>query len=282
MKTQINLGKLIAAVAFVGVVLGTSTTANAGRGGSAARISNAVATGSVDAIIAEVERAERRVCGECIGVVMDLLDHDRVEVREVAAWWFARRPALKTQLTETSYADLVGDDSRLVRNAADILGEFRHPQAVDALTAAVSRTDVTAEARVHIVRALGNIGHVSANPGIEAAMSDSDAAVRAEAAAQWLEIRGQQGAAPVVALIDDADTLVRRKAAAVVGGLREASARVALEAQLTDSDAVVRRNAAWALGRIGDSASRTALEAAAQDSSGLVRATARVALGLLD
>jgi hypothetical protein len=31
--------------------------------------------------------------------VLDLIDHDRYELREAAAWWIARRPVLKTQLT---------------------------------------------------------------------------------------------------------------------------------------------------------------------------------------
>jgi HEAT repeat protein len=281
MTTHKQLGTLIAAVLFAGIALGP-TSAFAGRGGSAAKIRAAANTGSVDAILAEVERAERRVCGECIGVVMDLLDNDRAEVRQVAAWWFARRPALKDELTARSIADLSGNDARLARNAADILGEFHHPGAVPALNAAVTRTDLTPEARVRIVHALGTIGHPSGNAGLQAAMADSDASVRAEAAAQWLEIRGQQGAAPVAPLVDDSDAMVRRKATAVVGGLREASARASLEARLaTDTDPVVRRNAAWALGRIGDRASRPALEAAQQDASSLVRATARAAIALL-
>jgi HEAT repeat protein len=267
------------AAAVASLVTFSGGTAEAGRGGSASRIQNAVATGSVDAIIAELERAERLICDACTPTVLDLIDHDRYELREAAAWWIARRPVLKTQLTERSVADLQGSDSRLARNAADVLGTFRHPQAVPALAAAVVRTDLSAEARMAAARALGTIGHRNANAGLTAAMSDSDATVRFAAATSWLQIRKQAAAGPVVGLIADNDATVRAKAAGVVGELRDASARQALEAALAgDADPNVRRNAAWALGRIKDSASRAVLTAATTDPSSLVRQTAKAAL----
>jgi HEAT repeat protein len=279
MRTMKQLFLAAAVAATLGLGGGT---AEAGRGGSAARIQNAVATGSVDAIIAELERAERLICDACTPTVLDLLDNDRYELREAAAWWIARRPVLKTQLTERSIADLSGSDSRLARNAADILGTFRHPQAIPALAAAVVRSDLSAEARMAAARALGTIGHRNANTALTAAMNDSDASVRFAAATSWLQVRKQTSAAPVIGLIDDADATVRAKAAGVVGELRDAGGRLALEAAVTgDADPNVRRNAAWALGRIGDEASRAALTAATTDSSSLVRQTAKVALASL-
>lgn len=273
------MNKLTQFFAVAALIVGVSGTADAGRGGSYARIQNAINTTSTDAIIAELERAERLICDACIAPVMGLLDDDRYEIREAAAWWFARRPVVKAMLTERSIEELAGSDAEAARNAADILGTFRHPVAIDALTAAVARTDLSAEARQHAVRALGTIGHPRGAAGIEDALDDADAAVRAEALVAWAAIRGQTGAAPAVALIADEDATVRAKAAAVVGQLREATGRAALEAQLgSDPDPVVRRNAAWALGRIGDAASRAALEAASNDESSLVRMTARAAI----
>lgn len=270
---------LLTTITASALVLGAIQVAEAGRGGSWSRIQNAVNTGSQDAIIAEIERAERLICGGCISTVMDLLDDERYEVREAAAWWFARRPAQKAELNLSGLAALDGNDSIAARNAADMLGAFEHPQAVEALTRAATRTDLSAEARQHAVRALGTIGHDSANLGLEAAMADSDATVRREALNAWIQIRTQRTASPAIALIADSDVLVRRKAAAVVGRLVEADARISLEAQLrADDDAQVRRNAAWALGRIGDASSRAALEAAAADPSSIVRMTARAAL----
>jgi HEAT repeat protein len=266
----------LAAAAALAVV---PTTALAGRGGSAARIRAAQQAGSVDAIIAEVERTEKLVCGGCIDVVMDLLDHDRYEVRQVAAWWFAKRPALALEVRARSYDDLRGSDARLVRNAADFLGTQRTKDAVPALATAAARRDLAPEARLAVVRALGTIAHTSANSALTAAMADPDAGVRAAALTGWLGVLGQRGAAPVVGLVADGDAGVRAKAAAVIGNLREAGGRAALEAAVTgDADPVVRRNAAWALGRIGSTASRAALETASRDTSPLVASTARAAL----
>ena len=261
------------------LVLGFASPADAGRGGSASRITTAAATGSVDAIVAEVERAERLPCDACVPVVMDLLDHDRYEVREVAGWWFARRANLRTELATRATADLAGGDSRLARNGADLLGSFMHPSAIPALTAAVGRTQLTAEARLAAVRALGMIGHPRGQAALTTALADSDASVRLQAVVSWTQLRGQRAAAPVVALITDGDARVRAAAAGTVGTVRDASGRAALETALaSDSDANVRRNAAWALGQIGDPASRAALTAAGSDASTLVRSTARAAL----
>jgi len=271
-------------VATTVAVLAMGSIAQAGRGGSAARIQNAINTNSVDAIIAEIERSEKLICDACIAPVMGLLDDDRYAVREAAAWWFAKRPVMKSALRDQSILDLEGSDSRMARNAADVLGTFRHPEAVDALSAAAVRSDLSSEARAHAVRALGTIGVLAGNDALESAMTDTDSTVRFEALTAWIAIRGQADAgAAVVGLVDDADATVRAKAAAVVGELRDTTGRVALEQQLaSDDDPMVRRNAAWALGRIGDRGSLSVLETASDDPSSLVRLTARAAIYQLD
>jgi HEAT repeat protein len=275
--------KTFLALATAAVLLGTAGHAQAGRGGSHSRIQNAIRTGSVEVIIAEVERAERLICSSaCIETMMSLLEDSRYEVREVAGWWFARRPAQKRELRERSLAELQGSDSTSARNAADVLGAFRDATSVTALATAAQRQDLSAEARQAAVRALGLIRKADASPALAAAMRDGDARVRLEAATAWYLITGQAGAEPVVALLGDADVEVRRKAASVVGGLREAAGRAALEQRLaSDEDTLVRRHSAWALGQIGDPASRAALQAAEGDASSLVRSTARVALRAL-
>lgn len=277
--TTISQLKTILTVAFCSaLIIGTASVAEAGTGGSNGRIQSAINTGSTTAIVAELERAERLVCAACIDTVMDLLDHSEYEVREAAAWWFARRPAQKKELTERSLAHLIGKDSTQARNAADILGAFQSPASVPALAQAASRTDLSAEARRHAVRALGLTKVKAANPALAAAMSDSDAGVRFEAVSAWLRVPRQTDAAPVAARLSDTDALVRRTAAAVVGNLRDASSRTSLEALLGDSDSTVRTRAAWALGQIGDLASVSALRAATEDSSPLVRSAARAAI----
>jgi HEAT repeat protein len=271
--------KPILTFAALALVIGASAPAIAGKGGSAARIQNAVASGSEDAIIAEIERAERLVCPACVEPVMELLDHPSYAVRDAAAWWIARRPAQRREVAELAYARLQMDDSVLARNAADILGAFRHPEAIPALAQAAQSSTLSAEARTHAVRAIGDIGHDRGNEILAAAMVDGSSDVRYQAVRSWRSIRWQAQAEPVAALVDDDDVRVRREAASVVGAMREGAARAALERQVvSDPDPAVRRNAAWALGRIGDPASRDALRAATSDASPLVRRTAEVAL----
>ena len=99
MTTSTRTSHILAA-AIAGVLALGAGTAQAGRGGSAARINDAIASGSADAIIAEVERAERLTCPACVEPLMELLESPRYELREVAAWWFARRPVIKAQLSQ--------------------------------------------------------------------------------------------------------------------------------------------------------------------------------------
>jgi HEAT repeat protein len=270
----------IAVAAFTCALAAAAPDALAGRGGSFAKIRSATEHGSPDAIVAELERAENIPCtSECMSFVLDLLDHDSYAVRDAAAWWFARRPAQRSEVSERALARLASGDSPEVRSAADALARVGHPRVVPDLAVALGRSGLTDEARAHTVRALGKIGHASANPALAAAMADASPAVRREAVQAWSGILRQSGADPVVALVSDRDVSVRRAAAQVVGRFRAAGARGALEELVTsDPDPAVRRNAAWALGRIGDAASRTALTAATGDASSLVRMTARAAL----
>jgi HEAT repeat protein len=270
----------ILSVSLAALVALASAAADAGRGGSFAKIRSAAQRGGIDAIVAELERAEDIPCSSaCMSFVIELTGHADYRVREAAAWWLARRPAQRAELAEASEAALVAGDATAVRDAADVLGTFAHRSAVAPLAAAYARSGLPVEARVAIVRALGRIAHPSGNPALGQAMADGDAAVRRAAVVAWRGVLRQKGAAPVAGLIADGDAAVRREAASVVGMFREASARAALEAAATgDADPMVRRNAAWALGRIGDLASRDALTAASADPSPLVRMTARAAL----
>ncbi|HEY5951162.1 MAG TPA: HEAT repeat domain-containing protein [Kofleriaceae bacterium] len=274
-----NISTKIAAVAFV---LLAGAPAFAGRGGSAGKIAAAVNSGSVDAIVAEVERAEGLVCPDCMGTMMNLLEDNRFAVREVAAWWFAKRPGAKEQLATQFKAELSKAGSIDVRNAADFLGRVRQFDALPQLRIAIARTDLSAEAKLAIVRAVGYMAHLDGNSVLLTAMNDSDASVRAAAVSAWREILGQLDVKPLVAKLGDSDARVRAAAATVIGVYGEPSARVMLEQLVTtDTDAFVRRNSAWALGQIGSADSAVALRTAANDSSGIVRGYASAALATL-
>lgn len=273
-----NIGTKLAAVAFVLL----ASPAFAGKGGGAKQIQSAIQSRSVDAIIAEVERAEGLACGECVQLVTNLTEDDRYQVREVAAWWFAKRPAMAKMLAEGFVQDLGDGNSIAVRNAADFLGATVTFTALPNLRTAITRTDLDADAKLALVRAVKVLAHKDGNFVLLTAMGDTDAQVRAAAANAWREIRGQTSASPVVALLADGDATVRAEAATVVGAMLEATARPSLEQLLaTDASPIVRRNAAWALGKLGQSASRDVLSAATNDTSGLVRMTARAALATL-
>lgn len=275
-----NIGIKIAAVALALAL--APAVAFAGRGGSAARIDAAVSSGSVDAIIAELERTEGLMCEACVHSVTNLTEDSRFAVREVAAWWFARRQALKDVLAGQFVAELPTGDTIKVRNAADFLGRTRTYTALPQLRATIHRGDIGAEAKIALVRAVGFMAHTGGNEVLTTAMTDGDAGVRAAAVTAWRDVLGQKTAQPVVALLGDASAKVRAEAATVVGGMGEQGARVALEGLVvSDADPTVRRNAAWALGKLGSAASRAALTQATADKSGLVRGVAKAALAQL-
>jgi len=267
------------------VVLGlclTASSAFAGRGGSADLIKSAVASGSVDAIVAEVERSEKLMCEECLDTMVALTEHSRFEVREVAAWWFAKRPGTAKIMVSQMKDDLALGSSTKVRNAADFVGRIRNFASLPDLEAALRRADVNAEAKVAIVRAVGFMAHPKGNSILTSAMADGESSVRAAAIVAWRDILGQTNAAPVVALLADSDARVRAEAATVVGAYGEEAARATLETLvLGDADPFVRRNAAYALGKIGAAESALVLSKATQDPSGIVRGVAKGALASL-
>ena len=272
-------GIKIAAVAILALA---PSAAFAGKGGSAAAIRAAIASSSPDAIIAELERTESLICEDCVQLVTNLTEDSRFEVREVAGWWFARRPALKDMLAVQFSADLATGDTVKVRNAADFLGSTKTYEALPQLRTAIHRAELGTEAKLALVRAAGSIAHVRGNEVLSTAMADSAPGVRAAAVVAWRDVLDQKTAEPVVALLGDGDATVRANAATVVGGMLEQSARPALEAiVLRDPDSFARRNAAWALGQLGNAASRGALVQATTDASALVRGAAKAALSSL-
>jgi hypothetical protein len=275
-----NISQKLAAVAFA--LCAATSPALAGKGGSAGLIKSAVSTGSVDAIVAEVERAEKLMCDECLDTMVALTEHPRYEVREVAAWWFAKRPGAAKIMVSQMRDDLALGGSIKVRNAADFVGRIREFRALPDLQMALARPDLTPEAKVAIVRAVGFMAHPDGNAILTTAISDASPEVRAAAAVAWRDILGQLTAKPLVGLLSDGDARVRAEAATVLGAYGELDAKVTLEQLvMSDADPFVRRNAAWALGRIGQISSSIALTFALNDSSGIVRGVARGSLSSL-
>ncbi len=272
-------------------VLLLSAPAFAGFGSSSVALQAAVQSGSVDAIVAEIERAEELPSVGAINVVLPLVDHPSWRVRDAAGWWLTRR-GVRTQVIADMTARLSGSDPIAARNAGDVLAAMRDFSTIPALASYLSKP-LDEDSGVAVARALGAIGHPTALTALTGALGSSLAGVRAQAAASLRDLRAPKGAtvaasyAPLLPLVADGDANVRRQAIMTIGFIGGAGKTpptsdviTALSSATTgDPSATVRKAAAWALGEIGGGAD--ALAAAANDPDALVRSIAAGALGRL-
>jgi HEAT repeat protein/PBS lyase HEAT-like repeat-containing protein len=280
MRINMNTMKL-ALVTSLGLALLAGRSARAGTGGSPQAIQQAIAANSVDAIQAELERAEFLVCAGCVDLVTPLVDHPDYRVRRVAAWWLARR-AVSQQVRVAMLTRLSQSDSTAALDAADVLGEMHYVSSIPALGAALSNPIFSGAARAEMAQALGTIGRPAGTPFLTAALADSDPQVRAASLVALRAIRGNRDGSVAVPLVADGDATVRAEAATTLGMFKYAGAASALTIALGgDSSVVVRKKAAWALGEIGASSSVAGgalQQAATSDPSPLVRSLSRAAL----
>ena len=289
MKTY-NIGtKLVLSVAMFGMGgVFAAGTAQAGHNGSPALIKSAIASNSVDAIEAELERSEYLVCAACSDLVVPLVDHLDYRVRKVAAWWIARR-GINKEVYVNMLNRLSQPDSFLARNAADVLGELGYAGSVPALSAAMTNPIYTAEARGAMARALGSIGRAEAVPALVAALGAPDPAVKAGALTALRQIQSFHQADAAAPLLSDSDEQVRAEAALTLGsvlrtgktGAQPAGVNELVSALAHDPSADVRKKAAWSLGEMGApaAAAGTVLQTAAtSDPNPAVRSLAHIAI----
>jgi hypothetical protein len=275
--------KKLAIVASLGLALVAGRSANAGTGGNASTIQQAIASNSVDSIKAELERTEFLVCAACVDLVTPLVDHPDYRVREVAGWWLARR-AIAKQVQVAMLNRLSQPDSTAALNAADVLGAFHYVSSIPALGAALSNPLFSGAARAEMAKALGTIGRPAGTQYLTTALADSDPQVRSASLLALRTIPGFHDGSVAAPLISDGDAGVRSDAVVTVGMFKYAGGAPALVAALSDPSQTVRKKAAWALGEIGASSSTAgpALQnAAANDPSPLVRSLAKAALSKL-
>jgi HEAT repeat protein len=271
----------LAVVAFLGISLAAAGTAVAGRGSSPQAVHLAIQSGSPDAIKSELERAEHLVCVSCVDMVMPLLDNNNQGIRQVAAWWIARRGVARNvrvqMLTRLGQAD-----STAARNAADVLGEFHYVSSIPALSAALSNPTFSSEARAHMAMALGRISRPEVVAPLTGALSVSDGVVQVAAMQALQSIAGLRDGSAVSPLLGNGDASVRAEAATTLGMFHDAGAASALVTALqSDASPIVRKRAAWALGEIhaNTAVAGPALQnAAANDASPFVRSLAAAAL----
>jgi HEAT repeat protein len=278
-------------ILFALIMTATAAPAWAGHGSSALALKAAVQSGSVDAIVAELEKAEELPSLGAIDVVLPLVDHASYRVRDAAGWWLTRR-GVRTQVIADMTARLSGADPIAARNAGDVLAAMRDFSTLPALSAYVAKP-LDEESGVAVTRAIGAIGHPSALTALTGALASPLAGVRAQAAASLRELRAPKGAkvaasaAPLLPLFGDGDANVRRQAALTLGFVGQSRGDVtgavaALGPVATgDPSAVVRKSAAWALGELRDGTARPALQQAQNDADPLVRSIATAALANL-
>ncbi len=282
---------VVATLTVLGGV-GAAATAHAGRGSSPGAIQSAVTSGSVEALESELERAETLVCHVCVQLVRPLVDHDDARVRRVAAWWLSRR-GLRPDLSLEMLQRLSSPDSRLARNAADVLGQMRAYKSITPLGAALNNPLFNAEARAAMAQALGSIGDKEGLVALLSALKAPEGEVRAAALEGVRNLRGYDDPTVALGALDDADENVRVQAIYTVAITRSFAAKSAsadaLARRLTqlvasDPSELVRKKAAWALGEIGASATvagPTLERAAVSDSSPFVKSLASAALAKL-
>jgi HEAT repeat protein len=258
-----------------------SGPAFAGRGGSPQAIQSAIAANSVDAIQAELEKAEYLVCAGCTDMVLPLIDHDSYRVRQAAAWWLARR-ATSHEVYVAMLTRLSQPDSVQARNAADVLGEFKYAASIPALGAALSNPIFSGEARASMAQALGAIGRSAAAAPLQQALADADPLVKAASLQALRTVDGFHDGTVAVPLLGDADAGVRGEAAVTIGMMHTQAAAAALVQVLAkDPSALARKKAAWSLGEIGAPASiagPTLTLAATNDANAFVRSLAAAAI----
>lgn len=269
--------------------------ASAGRDGSTGKITSAINSGSVDSIIAELERAENIPTGGALAAVLKLVDHDSARVREAAGWWLGRR-GVRNKVIEMAELRLNAQDPIAARNVLDALRGMRDVATLDLVAGYVAHP-LDEASGVAALRTVGAIGSPKGLPATQLAVGSTLAGVRAQGLRSVRELRAPVGERVVtngtafLGALKDADASVRREAAITLGFLAQrglnpdpasSGVNALVDTLKTDASAVVRKAAAWALGEIGNAAGRDALRAAQNDADSSVRSIATAALGRLN
>ncbi len=248
-----------------------------------ADLENAIRVGSPTLLVSMLEYGERVECHTCVPLLEErLLTSNNGEVREIAAWWLARRPFGFAAVYHDIRTVLESDSDPVRRTrAAEALGNFADPHGVEHLSRAFT-TDTVSEVRVAAIHGIAEINAPAGLPFLSMALGDTDPAVQAAALQMITHVNFFSDYDALIPLLAHTDGTMRRRAATVVGSLRVDAAVTALAAMLRgDVDQTARREAAWALGRIGGAEARTALnEVLATNPPADVRNAINVALAI--
>jgi HEAT repeat protein/beta-lactamase regulating signal transducer with metallopeptidase domain len=173
----------------------------------------------------------------------------------------------------------ISDDDPSVRlSAAETLGKFRDPRAVQALIQAL-RQDPDPKVRAMAAWALGEIEDPAAVPALSSALGDDDATVRVQAAEALGNIEDASAIDALGDVVGDPAVEVRRAAVEALGNMDDARVVPLILPSLRDDDVEVRRSAADALGNTESTTVVEPLIAATRDQDVEVRISAIQALG---
>jgi HEAT repeat protein len=140
------------------------------------------------------------------------------------------------------------DDVIARLHAVKALGEIKDARAVEPLSAVLKDSKCGLQA----ANALANIGRPSI-PSLVTALKNNSPIARRNAAMALGKIKDASAVKPLIVALDDENPIVRRNAAKALGEIRDNSAVEPLTSALKDDSPIVRRNAALALKEIGSS-----------------------------
>ena len=277
---------------LLGLSMLCAPLARAGVDGSSAKIETAIASGSVDAIVAELERSENIPQRGAYDAVLKLIDHPSARVREAAGWWIGRR-GLRQDVINTAAVRLSAQDPLAAANVLDVLRGMRDITTLD-LVAAYMAHPLDESSGIAGLRCIAAIGSPQGLDTVKVSLGSSLAGVRSEALRTARGLRAPVGqkvlttGTSFVPLLADPDESVRREAALTLGflgqgGLNKDATTSGLNALVpvlaSDPSPKVRRAAAWSLGEMGNIAGLDALKAAEKDKDATVRSVATAAAG---
>ena len=109
----------------LGLALSFSSVAFAGRGATTVGIEAAIASGSADTIVAELERAEILACLACIDPIRKLTDYPSARVRDAAGWWLGEIGVNASGVANALQAAANDSDAGVRSIAAGALGRLK-------------------------------------------------------------------------------------------------------------------------------------------------------------
>ncbi|MDD4962577.1 MAG: HEAT repeat domain-containing protein, partial [Gallionella sp.] len=207
--------------------------------------------------------------------LLDVLKDENGDIRRDAAQALGnfKDPAALNALLDA----IKDEDSNVRRGAAQALGNFKDPAALNALLGAIKDED--SFVRRDAAKALGNFKDPAALNALLGAIKDEDSFARMGATQALGNFKDPAALNALLGAIKEEDSFARMGATEALGNFKDPAALNALLGAIKDEYSFVRRDAAKALGNFKDPAALNALLGAIKDEYNDVRWIAAQALG---